>query len=247
MRPSCLAPLLLVAGCADWGGSFTTRFAPAFAPAGHSVSVLAVYVDGRMSSAGWERLAPALAADFAGGPCRAGYDALIAAKPDLADAVDERAREDGPTDELLAVLAPAAQGDLILVITEARPMSQGLAPRPGGRTRRSPSNILPPHLAAGRFRSRGPSGAAVMPGGDPDLPGGDAEALEISAHFYSVQEKQSVADVSLQYTGADLDRALAELAKKLGASMPAMRCAAWTWDANLDPAQIRQSEDAESQ
>src|ERR1700742_4244703 len=108
MRLSFLAPLLLAAGCADWGGSVTTRFAPGFAPAGHSVSVLAVYKDGSMSSSGWERLAPALAADFSGRPCEAGYEALLTAKPDLADAVDERARADGPTDELLAALAPPA-------------------------------------------------------------------------------------------------------------------------------------------
>jgi hypothetical protein len=246
MRPSFLAPLLLAAGCADWGGSFTTRFAPAFAPAGHSVSVLAVYKDGRMSSEGWELVAPALAADFAGGPCQAGYDALVTAKPDLADAVDERAREDGPTDELLAALTPAAQGDLILVITEAGRLSQRLASKPGGGTGRGSSHAPRSGLTSGSRRSRGPSGTPAMPGGDVDLPGGAAESLEISALFYSVQQKQSVADISLRYTGTDLDRALAELAKKLGASMPAMRCAAWSWDANLDPAEIRRSEDAES-
>jgi hypothetical protein len=200
-----------------------------------------------MSSADWERLAPALAADFAGGPCEAGYDALVAAKPDLADAVDERARDDGPTDELLAALAPAAQGDLILVITEADRLSQGLARKPGGPAGRGPSNVLPSFMTSGSRRVRGPDGAPVMPGGDTDLPGDAAESLVISALFYSVQQKQSVADVSLQYRGTDFDRALAELAKKLGASMPAMRCATWTWDANLDPAQIRQSGDAEPQ
>jgi hypothetical protein len=241
MRPSFLAPLLLAAGCADWAGSFTTRFAPEFAPAGHSVSVLAVYKDGRMSSADWERLAPALAADFAGAPCEAGYDALVAARPDVANAVDERVREDGPSDELLAALAPAAQGDLILVITQAGPLSQPFASRPTGGTWRGRSHA--PHWS---LRSRGPRGAPVMPGGDIDLPGGAAESIEVSALFYSVQQKQSVAEFSLRYTGTDLEQALAELAKKLGASMPAMRCATWTWDANLDPAQIRQSEDAES-
>jgi hypothetical protein len=242
MRPSFLAPLLLTAGCAEWAGSFTTSFAPDFAPAGHSVSVLAVYKDGRMSSADWEHLAPALAAAFAGAQCEAGYDALVAAKPDVADAVNERLREDGPSDELLAALAPAAQGDLILVITQAGPLPQPFASKPRGRTWRGPSHE--PHWS---LRSRGPRGAAVVPSGDIDLPGGGlAESIEISALFYSVQQKQSVAEVSLQYTGTDLEQALAKLAKKLGASMPTMRCATWTWDSNLDAAQIRQSEGAES-
>jgi hypothetical protein len=48
-----------------------------------------------------------------------GYDALVSSNAALASAVDEYARADGPTDDLLAQLAPAAQGDLVLVLTFA--------------------------------------------------------------------------------------------------------------------------------
>jgi hypothetical protein len=75
-----------------------------------------VYQDGRMSPRGWDVLAPYLVRALGPARCDIGYDSLTSSNSVLADAVDGYTKEDGPTDDLLAQLAPAAQGDLVLVL-----------------------------------------------------------------------------------------------------------------------------------
>ena len=111
--------LLATLACDPGDVRLSATVAPGFAPAAHSVSVLGVYKDGQMSPDGWESLAPHLAATLGSGPCEPGYNSLTSTNAPLADAVDEYTRDNGPTDDLLAYIAPAATGDLILVLTFA--------------------------------------------------------------------------------------------------------------------------------
>src|ERR1700722_13130989 len=98
---SCLAtcvPLTAVAGCSD--AQITTRYAPTFTHAPHTVSLLGVYKDGRMNPDVWEQIGPALSTPL-GGKCGPGYDSLVNGNPALSAAIDDYARANGIGDDLL--------------------------------------------------------------------------------------------------------------------------------------------------
>ena len=137
---SVVPPVLLAALACDPGDvHLSATVAPDFSPAAHSVSVLGVYKDGQMSADGWESLAPRLAATLGSGPCEPGYNALTSSNQPLADAIDDYTRDNGPTDDLLAFIAPAATGDLIPVLTFSATLDElrdlGTARRVGGLRR----------------------------------------------------------------------------------------------------------------
>lgn len=237
--PICVAILAAISACDDTV-KFTTKFASDVAPARRTVSILGVYKDGRMSVDGWQALAPHLMTAFGGGDCAVGYDMLASANQNLAGAIDDYAQADGPTDDLLAQLAPAARGDSILVLTFA-----GKLPRHGVADA-GPGSTAPPSTGSpsgGGRMGGGSRGGGRMRGSMPRPPAEDPNALDISASLYSVRDSHSIALLSLEYTGASVEDALTKFATKLAASFPQAVCAGWNWDAKIDPDRIRQSVD----
>ncbi len=220
----CLVCVALL-GCDDGGGELTAKFAASFAPGPHTVSVLGVYQDGRMSLGSWDDLAPYLVPALRSDHCPVGYDALATSGAPLAEAIDKFAREDGPTDELLTRLAPAAEGDLMLVLTfagklptkprdSAAASAAAAAPSGGGGRRR------------GGRRSRGaPSAEAAA----------DPNRLDISASLFSVRRRRSVALIQMRYSGASIEDAMSKFTAKLKESVPDMSCVGWNWSVNIDP------------
>ncbi len=211
----------------------SATLAPDFTPAAHSVSVLGVYKDGQMSTEGWESLAPRLAATLGSGPCEPGYNALTSSNQALADAIDDYTRDNGPTDDLLAYLAPAATGDLILVLTFAGKLPQKATLDAGAAGPRSPTPASTGRAGRGRGGGRAGGPQRTQQPKDPNL-------VEISALFFSVALGRSVAQIELQYTGASLDEAMTKFAAKVAQTMPQERCVAWNWEAPIDPERIRQ-------
>ena len=233
---------LLVTACAAEGPQFTTQLAPDFAPGRQSVSVL------RMSTDAWDlhlgqRLSPSLGARM----CDAGYSAQGGPNPLLLSAIDGYTRADGPSDALLAQLAPAAKGDLIVVITVA------------GRVPAPPAHSASPHAAApgnalgfggGGGMGGGRGGGGGMGGGrggggrggsrapSPTTSAPERSTLEMSAAFYSVGQHRPVALVAMQYEGPSYEDAVAKFAQKLAAAMPGTTCVGWNWDVPIDPQQI---------
>jgi hypothetical protein len=232
--PVCVAILAAIWACDDTV-KFTTKFASDVAPARRTVSILGVYKDGRMSVDGWAALAPHVTTAFGGGDCAVGYDTLATANQNLAAAIDDYAQADGPTDDLLAQLAPAARGDSILVLTFAGTLPQHGIADAGARSTAPPSMGSP----RGGGRMGGSRGGGRAHGAMPAPE--DPNALDISASLYSVRDSRSIALLSLEYTGASVEDALTKFATKLAASFPQAVCAGWNWDAKIDPDRIRQS------
>ncbi|HEY6458588.1 MAG TPA: hypothetical protein VIY73_00515, partial [Polyangiaceae bacterium] len=112
-----LALLGTLPGCAD-EAQFTSRFASDFVHGRHAVSVLGVFKDGQMSNDAWESIGSQLSAPF-GTTCQTGYGQLVTSNPPLSAAIEDYVRANGPGDELLEQLAPAATGDLVVVFTVA--------------------------------------------------------------------------------------------------------------------------------
>jgi hypothetical protein len=208
---------------------WNTRAAPDFAPSGHVVSVFGVYKDGQMNPDAWDALRPRLEPVLGGPRCEiAGSDPL--AEGPLRSAVDDYARTNGPTDDLLAQLAPAAEGDLILVLVEA-----GRLPPPDEKV-----SVVNSQAPAGPSPSaaKGSSGFAVF---KPDkrsasLP---SDVLQLSASLFSVAQRRSVAVVDMQYSGDSIDEARSEFAAALARLLPGAHCRGWDWRNPVDPERIR--------
>jgi hypothetical protein len=239
VRCSLRALLALTAiSCDESDADFSVKFASDFSPARHTVSVLGVYKDGQMSADGWDALAPRVGPAICAGDCEVGYNTLAATNGALADAIDAYAEADGPTDELLTKLAPAAKGDLVLVITFAGKLP--VHGTDGGTARAQQAPAANGGRAGGR---RGAMGGGRSRGASrPESPK-DTNLLDLSASLFSVSQARSVAQVAMQYTGTSIDDAITRFAAKLHASLPNTVCAGWNWGTPIDPDGIRKSID----
>jgi len=236
-RPLCslalaLALFALPSACSD-DAQFTTRFASDFSPSRHTVSVLGVFRDGQMSTEAWESIGAKLSTPF-GATCDTGFAGLVTSNQPLSAAIDDYVRANGPGDELLEQLAPAATGDLIAVFTVAGHVAGKAAASPDTTAVQQSSPMT--GSGGGRYRGSRPGGV----NGGRGMPKAAAIAsFEVSVSFYSVAEKRAVGMVALQYEGTSQDEALQRMAQKLGLSLPSAKCAGWDWKAKVDDAHIR--------
>lgn len=236
-RHLALAPALLCACSGD--AQLTSRFASGFTRAPHTVSVFGVYKDGRMSSEAWEQVGPGLSQPF-GATCEQAYAQIESKNQTLSGAIDDYARANGVGDDLLEQLAPAAQGDLILVIT--------VAGRVGSKGPNLPDTSTlatgAPGVGSSKYRTGSAIGSPMGP--SPRSSGGMRAPLDTSAAFemvaslYSVTEKKAVGIITLDYDGKSVEDAIAKLAARLGQELPGSRCGGWNWDAKVDEQRIRE-------
>lgn len=219
-------------GCSQ-GVQFETKLAPGFGAAHHSVSVLGVYKDGQMSSEAWASIGTRLASWLGTDQCPVGYGSAAAYDGTLVAAIDDYARANGPTDDLLTLLAPAAKGDLILTLTLA-----GRPPAP-----EKPVSVADSSSAGSGMGGRNRGGAAGAPAGSErrSHAAPDTNELDIVASFFSVSQRHSVAEIAMAYSGETVDDALARFAQKLSATLPGATCAAWDWNVHVDSDGIRRS------
>lgn len=230
-----------VAGAA-WGCAsetvYSTQFAPGFAPSGHSVSVLGVYKDGQMSSDAWGAIEPRLARALGAPRCGAGYtEALSSSHNAVATAIEDYARSEGPSDELLGRIAPAAGGDLILVVSVAGRL-------PVHQAEKEDAHGASPSMGGGGGGGGGMGGGGMGGGAQQPMHAPQpvtTDELDLSTTLFSVKEKKAVAVVSERYLGTSVDEAVSNLATKLAASLPGASCAGWNWDAPIDADAIRHS------
>lgn len=232
--------LVAAAACGSTDARFTSRFAPGFAGAHHVVSVLGVYRDGQMSADAWNFVGPKISPSLGATTCEAAYAfALVSSNSVLSSAIDDYARSSGPTEALLEQLAPAAKGDLILVVTLAGKVpTRSIDAEP---SRPAPSTPMMGGRGGTGGGGGGAHGAGIMREGSQARAAPGTNALQMSASLYSVREKRSVALVAMEYTGESADQAIAQFAGKLAEALPATKCAGWSWDAKVDAEHIRQS------
>ncbi len=200
-----------------------------------------MYRDGQLSTESWSSLAPRISPALGAARCDAAYVAPIA--PDHAalwSAVEDYARSNGPTDELLAQLAPAANGDLILVVTVAGKVPEHHKAQASGDSPPPPTPTMGGRGGMGGGRGGGMGGGGGRPGRESFGSGASADALDLSASLYSVAEGRSVGLIGLEYSGATADDAFALFAAKVAQVLHGTRCVGWNWDAKIDADRLRQ-------
>ena len=182
------------------------RFAPGFPASHQAVSILGVYKDGRMNPEAWGGIAPQVTGAFGGAGCDVAFsESFESAHADLAAAIDDYTRESGPTDDLVAELAPSARGDVVLVLTLA-----------GHAVERHKISLPAEEAKKGKHHSEHP--------GRPD-------PFDLVAAFFSVHDGRPVGSMTLEYTGTNATVALTRFAAALGAAWPQATCAGWNWGA----------------
>jgi hypothetical protein len=233
-----LGLLLLAAGCGH-EAVYATTFAPDFSPPHHVVSVLGVYKDGKMSSEAWDAIAARVSRSLGAASCEAAYtESAMSPNHALWSAVDEYTLANGPTDDLLAKLAPAARGDLILVVIVAGklPTPEKIKIQDENQNRQAQRNMAPQGGGlgggSGLSRNSGPMFRAHAPPAAVDR-------LDLSASLFSVHKAASVALVALEYSGESVDEALAGFTAKLASALPGATCTGWNWEAKIDPEAVR--------
>jgi hypothetical protein len=227
-----LAALLLpgVVGCA--GTKFDVQSAPQWSRANHRISVFGVKRDGLMMRDGWHALGPEMPAPFEANRCEVAYTTqTFTSLPELVQALDDYIRSYGVTDALLAQLAPAAQGDVILFVAiSGSPQHTG--------------DSMPPSAAAMGGRGRvgmqggfgGGGGGAQSSGTTPSDAGG---GFEVDAVFYSVADKHSIGEIRMHYRGKRIDDALHLFNQRFEKEFPGSQCRGWELSGHVDPAAIK--------
>jgi hypothetical protein len=231
-RACCLAVLGAAASCGSADARIETKLASDFAPARHAISVLGVYKDGQMNTDAWLTMSPRVSPSLGAGECAAGYsDALQSTNGPLLSAIDDYARSNGPTDDLLAQVAPAAKGDLIVVFTFAGRLP-GPKPKDSVATNSGPPGVGQSGAAGPGGRRRASNTRSFAPP--------DPNELDISATLFSVAQGRSVGLVAMEYSGVSVDDAMAKFAARLAQVLPQARCEGWDWTAKIDAEHLRQ-------
>jgi hypothetical protein len=240
----------LASGC-HGDTEFDVKTANDFSPGGQvSVSVLGVFKDGYMSPETWDVLGPKLSPSLHRPQCESGFDsAFVEKNKAAAAAVDDYTRANGVTEPLLTELAPGAQGDLMMLVTVSGHTSKdnsyrhdtstqmpGLAPaagRQGGGTGNG--------YGGGFGNSSSPSSPAfngrTVPAGQSSS--SNVSVFEMTASFYSVSMKRSVAAVTMKYTGPREEDAIQLFADKLRSFVPNATCVGFRRDLPLEEDRVR--------
>jgi hypothetical protein len=233
-----LLAALCVSACA--GTSFNVQYAPGFVPAHKRISTFAVKRDGLLSHSGWEALGSDSFAPFGAKACDVAYgEALFNAKPELAEAIDSYVRSNGVTDDLLDQLAPAAQGDTILLVT--------IAGRPHQDSGGGGSSQAIPSAGGGRRGGFGRGGGGRRGGGarGGGMRGNTSDAststapFQVSALLFSIHEHHTQALIEMDYAGTSFEEALLAFKDRLETELPGAACSGWNWSVPVEAASIR--------
>jgi hypothetical protein len=205
----------------------------------------------------WDDFGAGLSVPFSQETCPAAYTKKLAStNPELTSAVDESAKENGVSDELLERFAPLAEGDTIMTISLTGQPSRSAVDAGAGKTSkpalaRSPSGQGNPGgpnggpvtgrgmgRGGGGFGRGGMGGRGMRPTSS-EHPKPARDAWEISATLYSVPLHRSVGEIGMTYSGQDLEAALRAFVGRLGAEMPNVPCRGWNWNIQVDSEALR--------
>jgi hypothetical protein len=232
LRTAIFAALALAAatGCLP-DASFQSKTAPDFPLNGMmSVSVFGVYKDGIMSADAWDTFGSRLSKPFGSEKCDVAYGPRHLTKDaSVVSAIEEYARDNGVSDELLAEVAKGAKSDVVVVFTVA-----GRVKKEGG-DKSEKSSLF----------TRGPTPQPIQRGGVRTPPPRGSRAARIAAaqftmaaSFYSTKQHRSVGYLSMRYAGTSEEEAFASFDDKLAGIMPHATCVAFE-DAEVDAEKIR--------
>lgn len=197
---------------------------PEFKVGAHRIGVVGLFRRGRLDDMTWTAIASQLVQPLGTTHCASAYSrSLREAEPDTYAALDRRIKEEGLSNEALALLIPYTQADLLLILDVRDPRTQ--APR----ERKDPTDLPGRPVRSGHART--PTHTSEP--NESLLPPGRGFAMTASLFSVSAQKLVARADTREYRT---LEGAAAELSRHLRSLLPGSSCAPWKWLDNPAPA-----------
>ncbi|MFZ5893549.1 MAG: hypothetical protein ACOY0T_20980 [Myxococcota bacterium] len=197
---------------------------PEFKIGAHRVSVVGLFRHGRLDDATWQSIAPRVVQPFGSVNCASAYNrSLREADPDTYAALDRRIKEEGLSNEALAILVPYTQADLLLILDSRDPRVR--APR----KRKDPTDLPGRPQRSGHARS---ATRTQEPTQNAHLLAGSGYSL--TASLFSVSLQKLVARIDT-HDHVTLDEAAVELSQNLRSLLAGSSCATWKWLENAPP------------
>ena len=207
------ATLFLLPACSAAPPTFRVEGAENVGEQAGAFSLLGVYRSGRLVEEEWRLLQAGVSSAWGGRTCVPGYSGAYRSEATAQlEVLDSLIEKEGVTEEILQMLAPAAESDFIVVIE-----IYGEPPRGGVAT----ENEGPIEVAHGSapMTTDAPSPMVDSP----------RRGMEMSADVFSTKTGQTVAVLEMNYKGSSETEAFRMFSDALLKHFPGKTCASWDW------------------
>lgn len=207
---------LALLSCAS-GPPPVVRTDPAFRAGAHRVGVVGLFRNGRLEQSTWEVIASRVARPLGGVDCASAFSrAMREAEPETYASFDRRIKDEGLSDEALAILVPYTDAELLLIVDARDPQKR--APR----ERKAPTDLPGRPVRSGYARS-------ATNRSDPDkAPLSTGTGYSLTASLYSVALHKLVARIDT-HDAVTLQGAADELAENMAPLVRGSSCSRWKW------------------
>jgi hypothetical protein len=197
---------------------------PEFKVGAHRIGIVGLFRHGRLDDMTWNYVARELVRSLGTAHCSSAYArSLREAEPDTYAALDRRIKEEGLSNEALALLIPYTDADLLLILDARDPRTRA------ARERKDPTDLPGRPVRSGHARN---ATHTSEPTNNPLAPG---RGYSMTASLFSVSLQKLVARADTHETRT-LEGAAAELSQRLRSLLPGSTCAEWKWLASPPPA-----------
>jgi hypothetical protein len=197
---------------------------PEFKVGAHRIGIVGLFRHGRLDDMTWNYVAREVVRSLGTTHCSSAYArSLREAEPDTYAALDRRIKEEGLSNEALALLIPYTEADLLLILDARDPRTRAT------RERKDPTDLPGRPVRSGHARN--PTHTSE-PTNNPLAPG---RGYSMTASLFSVSLQKLVARADTHETRT-LDEAAAELSQRLSSLLPGSTCAEWKWLASAPAA-----------
>jgi hypothetical protein len=180
----------------------------------------------------WEQLAAIVSKQLGAENCELGVSpALREALPKRYEQIATESRENGPSADVLGLLADNANADLLLLFySVGRPPRQRSPAKVEERPRNSAANGSNPMRTPGDGRNGGPVRFD-------DESRETTNILELTMKVYSRTEKKFVGFVKTRIEGTEMIPSVELFTAQIAKYFPALRCVGWTFTPASAPVQ----------
>ncbi len=209
-------------GCNTPDPNFHVATAPGFSKRTVTVSFLGIYRKGRLDPAAWSSFGQRIGQLF-GPECAPGFTSeLLNTSPEWGTWVDTRTRQDGPTADILAEIAPKAQGRLVLVVHLDEPDPHRTPPQVAGASSGATSPMTAPPPTPAAPRRRGPRQTVLSAPPPPRV-------FSLALAVFSPEQKDYVAEIAGDSSSDKRSDAVEGFFERLQKLLPNAKCVGWDW------------------
>lgn len=202
--------------CAS-GRTSVVQTSAEFKAGAHRVGIVGLFRNGRLDQPAWEVIASRVAKPLGSVDCASAFSrAMREAEPETYASLDRRVKDEGLNNEVLSLLLPHTEADLLLIVEGRDPRVR--APR----ERKAPTDLPGRPVRSGYARSATVRSAPEKS----SLSSGTGYSLTASLYSVSLHKLVARADT---HDAVTLEAAADELAQNMAPLVVGSSCARWKW------------------